>query len=218
MGFQAFEDFEDEGMAAFIESASDNFISEQLADEEDEITVLKPMILRFAAEDADQLVVKIAGMRHHARLFAEEARAAMTPQLCGLAPEDADVLRGQLRAALETLDQAFESAHLLERFAVLALREHNGDDFQFDPEEARLEVNPPEVAPKIKLSPECQTLRRQFFAVAKKVGLVTRTEVRAARLAAVAGFVGRALNSTGDLTQAEWNSVVYAVEDGRIQW
>ncbi len=217
MNSHAFEDFEDEGLAAFIESASDDHIEFFDAVEEDEITVIRPMILRFAAEDADQLVINVAGMRHTARLFAQDARAALTPQLCGLAPKASDQLRARLTAALDACEQAFALAVNLEKAAVYAVREGVAP-VEADDEEIQLEQNPPEVAPKSKLSPECQTLRRQFFAVAKKAGLITRGEVRAARLAAVAGFVGHPLGSTSDLTQAEWNSVVYAVEDGRIQW
>lgn len=213
------EDFEDEGLAAFIESASDDRPPHDWDGREDEITTPQPLLLRFAAEDADQLIVKIAEMRYHARLFIEDARAALSPQLCGLAPEDADVLRGQLVALLGLMDGAFDSARLLEQFAVSALRDERGEtDLPFDAEEARLEINPPEAAPRFDLSPECKTLRRQFFAVAHKAGLITRREVRVARLAAIAGFIGRPIISTGEMTQEEWNSVVYAIEDGRLQW
>lgn len=225
MGFQAHEDFEDEGMAAFTESASDDAPPLDWDGREDEIArssellETQPMLLRFAAEDADQLICKIAEMRYHARLFIEDARAALTPQLCGLAPEDADVLRGQLVSLLDLMNGAFDSARLLEQFAVSALRDARGEnDLPFDAEEARLEICPPEAAPKFKLTPECKTLRRQFFAVAHKAGLITRREVRVARLAAIAGFIGRPIISTGEMTQEEWNSVVYAVEDGRLQW
>ena len=214
MDFQAHEDFEDESMAAFNESAADDRAPLDWDGRETEITNDRPMMLRFAAEDADQLVVKLAEMRHLARFFLEDARAALTPQLCGLAPETADSLRTQIAALLAAMD----AARVLEIAAVSALHEVCGDNFSFDAEEAALEICPPESAPKYKLSVECQTLRRQFFAAAKKVGLITRGEVRVARLAAIAGFVGRSLVSTGELTQAEWNSVVYAVEDGRIQW
>ncbi|HEX8465542.1 MAG TPA: hypothetical protein VF627_13070 [Abditibacterium sp.] len=218
MSYQAHEDFEDERLAAFFESASDEHPPLDWDGREEEITQDRPMLLRFAAEDADQLIVKIAELRHLARFFLEDARAALTPQLCGLAPETADLLRTQITALLAGMDEAFDGAHALEVAAVSALHEVCGDNFSFDPEEARLEANPPEATPKFKLSVECQTLRRQFFAAAKNVGLVTRREVRAARLAAIAGFVGRSLVSTGELTQAEWNSIVYAVEDGRLQW
>lgn len=222
MGFHTHEDFEDEGLAAFVESASDDFVAPQRSawvcdDAEDDEFVSRPMSLRFAAEDADQLVVKVAAMRANARLFADDARAAMTPFLCAPAPEDADVLRGQIRVALETLDAAFESAVLLEQFAVAALREGD-NEFRFDPEEARLELNPIPHAPSAKMTTECRTLQRQFFAKAAERGLITKTSVRVARLAAVAGFIGRVIDSTKDMTQAEWNSCVYAVEDGRLQW
>lgn len=218
MEFLAHEDFEDEGLAAFIESASDGWVAEHDFAEE-EITA-RPMLLRFAAEDGDQLVTKIAEMRYHARLAIEEARAAMSPPLCALAPEDADLLRGQLLALQNLLNETFQSARALEGFAVDALRDLHGVELpaEVDAEEAALELNPPEVAPKIKITVECQTLRRQFFAVAKKMGLITRGEVRVQRLAAVAGFIGRALGSTSEMTKEEWTSVVYAVEDGRLQW
>jgi hypothetical protein len=220
MNFQAHEDFEDEGLAAFIESASDDFIEFFDAVEEDEITVSRPMILRFAAEDADQLVVKIAQMRHSARLFADEARAALSPQLCGLAPKASDQLRARLVAALDACDVSFNLAVNLEKAAVYAVREgvapvEASDD---NPDEAELEANPPAVETKFKMSAACRTLQRQFFAKAAFRGLVTRKEVRPARLAAVAAFVGHPLDSLTQLTQEEWNSCVYAVEDGRIQW
>lgn len=217
MEFQAHEDFEDERLAAFFESASDDCPAHDWAGREEEIAQ-RPMILRFAAEDADQLVVKLAQMRHQSRFFLEDARAALSPQLCALAPEAADVLRGQISALFAAMDAAFDGARVLEITAVSALHDACGDNFSFDAEEAALEICPPEAAPKIKLTPECQTLRRQFFAAAKGVGLITRGEVRAARLAAIAGFVGRPLATTGELTQAEWNQIVYAVEDGRLQW
>ena len=218
MNSHAFEDFEDEGLAAFIESASDDFAAQMMDDEQEEITVCRPMILRFAAEDADQLVVNIAGLRHTARLFVEDARAAMTSQLEGIAPKAADQLRARLTAALDACEVAFNLAVRIEKAAVYALREGvapvEADD---DPEEARLEANPPE-PDKVKLSPACQSLRRQFFAASKKVGLITRTEVRVQRIAAISNLVGRALDSTSDLSEEEWTKVVYSVEDGRLQW
>ncbi len=217
MDFHAHEDFEDEGLAAFIESASDDYIEFFDAVEEDEITVLRPMILRFACEDADQLVVKIAQMRHSARLFAEDARAALSPQLCGLAPKASDKLRAQLVAALDACDVAFALAVALEKAAVYAVREGVAP-VEADDEEAELEANPPGPKPKVKIAPECQSLRRQFFAASSRVGLITKGTVRAARVAAVSKFIERAITTTDDLTEAEWLSCVYAVEDGRLQW
>jgi len=219
MGFQAHEDFEDEGLATFIESASDDFIADQMADEQDEITVCRPMILRFAAEDADQLVVNVAGLRHSARLFAEDARAALSPQLCDIAPKAADQLRAHLTVALDACERAFVLSVALEKAAVYALCEGvapvEADD---DPEEVELEENPPGPKPKHKLSPACQSLRRQFFAVAHQKGLITKTVVRFQRVAAISNFIERAITSTGEMSEEEWTKVVYALEDGRLQW
>jgi len=219
MGFQAHEDFEDEGLATFIESASDDFIADQMADEQDEITVCRPMILRFAAEDADQLVVNVAGLRHSARLFAEDARAALSPQLCDIAPKAADQLRARLTVALDACERAFVLSVALEKAAVYALRDQvapvEADD---DPEEMELEQNPPGPEPQYKLTPACQSLRRQFFAVSHQKGLITKTVVRFQRVAAISNFIGRAITSTGQMSEEEWTKVVYAVEDGRLQW
>ncbi len=213
------EDFEDEGLATFIESASDDFAAQQMADDEEEITVCKPMILRFAAEDADQLVLNVAQMRYNARLFAEDARAALSPQLCGVAPKASDELRAHLLAALDACDRAFGLAVRLEKAAVYALREGvapvEADD---DPEERELEENPPEPEPAHKLTPACQSLRRQFFAVAHQKGLITKTCVRFQRIAAISNFIERPITSTGRMTEEEWTKVVYALEDGRLQW
>ncbi len=217
MSFHAFEDLEDEGLSAFVESASDDFVAFCDEAEDEEIVVSRPMILRLACEDADQLVVKVAGLRYTAGLFAEDARAALSPQLCNMAPKAADQLRARLVAALDACEAAFSLAVALEKAAVYTARE-GVSPVEADEEEAALEANPPGPKPKVKISTQCQTLRRQFFAAAKRVGLVTRTEVRAARLAAVAGFVEHPLNTTDDLTEAEWLSCVYAVEDRRLQW
>ncbi len=220
MSFHAFEDFEDEGLGTFIEAASDDFAAQQMSDDEEEITVCRPMILRFAAEDADQLVVNVAGLRHTARLFVEDARAALSPQLCGLAPKASDQLRARLTAALDACEVAFNLAINLEKAAVYALREGiapvEADDD--DPEEVELEENPPGPEPKHKLSPACQSLRRQFFAVAHQKGLITKTVVRFQRVAAISNFIERAITSTGEMSEEEWTKVVYALEDGRLQW
>ena len=215
MGFQAHEDFEDEGLATFIESASDDFAAEQMSDEQEEITVCKPMILRFAAEDADQLVIQVAGLRYHARLFIEDARAALSPQLCDIAPKAADELRARLDAALAACERAFTLAVKLEKAAVVALRE--GAALPEVDEEEELLEEAPEIV-KSALSPGCQSLRRQFFAVAGKRGLIKKQSVRVQRIAAISNFLGRVIDSTSDLTEAEWTSIVYAVEDGRLQW
>jgi hypothetical protein len=217
MSFHAFEDFEDEGLSAFVESASDDFVAFCDDAENDELVVSRPMILRFACEDADQLVVKLAQMRHSARLFAEDARAALSPPLCDLAPRTADKLRAQIGAALDACDVAFALAVALEKAAVYTVREGVAP-VEADDEEAELEANPPGPKPKVKIAPECQSLRRQFFAAASRVGLITKTTVRAARVAAVSKFIGRAVATTDDLTEAEWLSCVYAIEDGRLQW
>ncbi len=217
MGFHAFEDFEDEGLSAFVESASDDFVADELARENDELAVSRPMILRFAAEDADQLVINAAGLRYHARLFVQDARAALSPQLCDLAPKAAEQLRARLQAALDACDVAFDLAVKLEKAAVYTVREGVAP-VEADDDETELEANPPGPKPKVKIAPECQSLRRQFFAAASRVGLVTKITVRAARVAAVSKFIGRAITTTDDLTEAEWLACVYAVEDRRLEW
>lgn len=219
MDFHTHEDFEDEGLATFVESASDDFAAQQMCDDEEEITVCQPMILRFAAEDADQLVLNVAQMRYNARLFASEARAALTPQLCGLAPKASDELRARLFVALDECDRAFSLAVALEKAAVYALREGVAPvEIEADAEEAALEENPPAPEPKYMLSPACQSLRRQFFAVAHQKGLITKQTVRVQRVAAIANFLARPITSTGQMTEEEWTKVVYAIEDGRLQW
>lgn len=83
-----------------------------------------------------------------------------------------------------------------------ATKAPRSDAVPFDAEEAALELNPPEdAAPKFELSPECRTLRRQFFAVSHKTGLIMRREVHVARVAAIAGFIGRPLISASEMTQ-----------------
>ena len=149
MSFHAHEDFEDEGLGTFIESASDDFAAQQMSDDEEEITVCRPMILRFAAEDADQLVVNVAGLRHSARLFIEDARGSLSPQLGELAPKVADQLRARLTAALDACEVAFNLAVTLEKAAVYALREGVAPvEADEDPEEMELEQNPPGPEPK----------------------------------------------------------------------
>lgn len=173
------------------------------------------MILRFASEDADQLVIAAAAARHAARFSLEDALAALTPQLEELAPRAANELRVRVNRILGDLNRAFDLAVKLEKVAVQALRDGAAPPEADDEEEALEEA--PEL-PRPKLSPGCQSLRRQFFAAAGKRGLITKQTVRAPRLAAISNFLGRTITTTSELSEAEWTSLVYAVEDGRLEW
>ena len=159
-------------------------------------------VAQMRAEDATQLVGKIADLRAQMRLLAADAQSALSPALNDFAPEECERLRADF-AELSRYATLGEGAH------ELAI---------WDAEERELENEPPDAKAPVKLSPACRTLRREFFAAAKKVGLITRHEVRPSRLAAMANFIGRPIASTDEFTQDEWTQIVYATQDGRLEW
>lgn len=173
-------------------------------------------VAQMRAEDATQLVGKIADLRAQMRLLAADAQSALSPALNDFAPEECERLRADFAELSRYANALWEGARQLERRATLGEGAH--ELAIWDAEERELENEPPDAKAPVKLSPACRTLRREFFAAAKKVGLITRHEVRPSRLAAMANFIGRPIASTDEFTQDEWTQIVYATQDGRLEW
>lgn len=72
--------------------------------------------------------------------------------------------------------------------------------------------------PKIPVSAEANSQRRQFWAVVNKQGLSSSPAQRDARLAAIGKRIGREVISINTLTHDEWQDVIAGVEYQSLSW
>lgn len=181
----------------------------------EEIALGQPNLLAIMRDDAEGLCLQTAILRSGVRQMVARILRHVSPEIRVLSSEDANVLVSQVQA----MELASHNLNAVAR-AILALAEDAAMPSPDVPEGAapEIEIQAPAKAPKVELSPACQSLRRQFFGAARKMGLSSRPEKRAARIAAVSVLVNRPLLSINELEESEWLAAVYAVEDGRLQW
>lgn len=185
---------------------------------DEEITLAQPNFLQRAYEDADGLYGKTASARN----LIKDALRELSIEVRAFSPVLADQLFCELLHALMATRAVHATASQLYDEIGFALSPPAGEEAEFEPfvavEEIAVEAPQVEASQQVVLSPECFSLRRQFFAAAGKARLPITAKSRAARLAALAAFVGRPLESSNHLSKTEWIRVVNAVEDGRLSW
>ena len=202
-----------------------------------EVPFSQPHLALLRAEDAAALVAHTAKLRRQILRLSSAATGTLSRELCDLSPQRAtqisltlismnntaslicDMARGLDELAREAHAACYQSARPSHRCAAPRPADVGENETARDDDAPDVEAAPVPVArPKVPVSDECAKLRRQFWAVAHKVALSSLEAKRDDRLAAIATHIDRPLDSINQMSPSEWNSVIYAMEDGSLTW
>lgn len=169
----------------------------------EEIALNQSDVLSALRSGAEGLCLQTSIICSGVRELSARVLRHLSPSLRVLSPDDAKVMV----SLLQTLETTSLNLNAVSR-AILGAAE---DTVMAEGPQA-------EEATESTLFEGCEELRREFFAVARRQGLKVHPETRVDRLAAVADFVGRSIETMDNLWEDEWEAVIKAVEEGRLRW